>query len=101
MSLFQQIEGDVAVLSQNGVYKQVDVYERDGALYAKHGGGFIRLYADGATSQSKVRLDVLHFEGPLFKDALGRLFCHDKAKGVRALDSNNQQKLLGIAGPTE
>lgn len=32
MSFFKQVEGEAAVLVENGVYKQVDLYTRDGYL---------------------------------------------------------------------
>ena len=47
MGLFTKCDGDQAVLINNGVYKQVDVYERDGLLYAAIAGGYVRLKYDG------------------------------------------------------
>lgn len=74
--MFKQREGDAAVVVENGVFRQTDVYSRSGYLFAKVGPGFIRLYADGSTSKAKCRLDVLHVECRLQQDRFGRL-CDD------------------------
>jgi hypothetical protein len=52
MGLFVQSEGDVAVIVNNGVYKQVPLFVRDGLLYAAYGGGYIRLKEDGSTDRA-------------------------------------------------
>lgn len=96
MSFFQEIEGEAAVLVENGVYRQVPLYTRDGFLYAKTGAGFVRLMADGATTKAKMRLDYMSFEKPLFRDALGRL-CTADVKGAKALEPAKAQLLLGGA----
>lgn len=98
MSFFQEIEGEAAVLVNNGVYIQVPLYVRDGYLYAKVGGGFVRLMADGATTKAKLRLDFMSWTGPLCRDGLGRL-CTDKTPGVdvKRLSDDSTQKLLGGA----
>lgn len=71
--MFQKVEGETAILVDRGVYRQVDVYVRDGGLYARFGTGFIRLYADGSTSHPYSRLETLAYDGPLYRDRLGRL----------------------------
>lgn len=98
MSFFKEIEGEAAVLIENGVYKQVPLYSRDGYLYAKVGGGFVRLMADGATTKAKLRLDTLSWTGALYRDGLGRL-CSSDVKGVKTvvLEAATAQKLLGGA----
>lgn len=48
--LFHQIEDAAVILQSKGVYRQVKAYQRNGDLYAGHGGGFIRLYDRGNTS---------------------------------------------------
>lgn len=96
MSFFKEIEGEAAILVENGVYKQVPLYVRDGYLYAKVGGGFVRLMADGATTKSKLRLDFMSWNGPLHRDGLGRL-CSPDVKGSKSL-GHEAQKLLGGAG---
>lgn len=94
MSFFKQVEGEAAVLVESGVYKQVDLYTRDGYLYAKSNGGFVRLMADGSTTKAKQRLDFMTFDGPLMRDALGRLGTTDM-KGAKALEPAKAQLLLG------
>lgn len=93
MGLFKQIEGENAVIVESGVYKQADLYTRNGYLYAKAGGGFVRLYADGSTSKAKCRLDVLTFSKPLGTDKLGRL-CDASVPGARTLEVAKEQRLL-------
>ena len=94
MSFFKEVEGEAVILVQNGVYKQVPVYVRDGYLYAKISGGFVRIMADGSTTKAKMRLDFMSWSWPLFKDNMGRL-CTSEVTGAKALDSNHTQKLLG------
>ncbi len=94
MSFFREVEGEAAILVENGVYKQVPLYTRDGHLYAKTGGGFVRLMADGATTKAKVRLDFMSWNGELFRDSLGRL-CDATAKGGISLEPTKARLLLG------
>lgn len=93
MGMFKQVDGESAVVVESGVYKQTDLYSRDGYLYAKAGGGFVRLYADGSTSKAKCRLDVLAFGKPLCVDKLGRL-CDASVGGARSLERDKEQRLL-------
>lgn len=96
MSFFKEIEGEAAVLVEKGVYRQVALYERDGFIYAKISGGFVRLMADGATTKSRMRLDFMSFDGALYRDSLGRL-CTSDVKGAKALEPAKAQLLLGSA----
>jgi hypothetical protein len=96
MSFFKHVEGEAAVLVSRGLYRQTDLYTRDGYLYAKHGNGFARLMADGATTVPNLRLDFLTWSGPaLARDALGRL-CERSVAGARSLDKGAEAKLLGV-----
>lgn len=97
MSFFVHVEGEAAILVENGVYRQVDLYTRDGFLYAKTSGGFVRLMADGSTTKAKMRLEHLSWTGELRRDVLGRL-CTVDVSGSKALDASKAQLLLG--GPT-
>lgn len=90
--LFQKVEGENAIVVHNGVYRQCDVYERNGALFAKVGTGFIRLYANGSTSQTKTRLETLAYDGPLFADRLGRL-TREAKEGCKAITVQNDGTL--------
>lgn len=72
--LFQQIEHQQAVVVSNGTYQQVDLYARGSQLFAKHGSGYVRLYADGSTSKPKLRLDTLTIPAHMMrKSELGKL----------------------------
>jgi len=93
MSFFKQAEGEAAILVTNGVYQQVDIFTRDGYLYAKVGGGFVRLMADGSTSKAKTHLDFMSFSGPLAQ-RLGRL-CTGEVQGAKQLAATETQRLLG------
>lgn len=90
--LFQKVEGENAIVVHNGVYRQCDVYERNGSLFAKVGPGFIRLYANGSTSQTKTRLETLAYDGPLYADQLGRLTTKD-GEGHKAIAVTNEGTL--------
>ena len=94
MSFFQQVEGEAAVLVENGVYRQCDLYTRDGYLYAKIGSGFVRLHSDGATTKAKCRLDHMSWTGDLARDQLGRL-CRPDVPRSKVLGADQAQLLLG------
>lgn len=96
MSFFREIEGEVAILIENGVYKQTQIFVRDEHLYAKAGGGFVRLMADGSTTKAKCQLTFLSWNGQLCRDSLGRL-CTPKAAGATAL---NQDRAVALLGPS-
>lgn len=97
MSFFKQVEGEAAVLVSDGIYRQVDLYSRDGYLFAKFGAGFVRLKADGSTSKSKLRLEHMSWTGGLFKDTFGNLGTSEMRNVRRSLDEATTQKLLGGA----
>lgn len=94
MSFFKDIEGDGAVIVEKGVFKQVGLAIRDGYVFARVGGGYIRLMMDGSTSKANVSLDYLSWEGELRRDAYGRL-CSPDVNGSKALEPAKAQKLLG------
>jgi len=92
--LFKQIEGDSAIIAEGGVYKQADLYTRSGYLFAKAGGGFVRLYADGSTSKPKCRIDTLATPLPLCRDTFGRL-CDASLTGAVPIEPEKAVRLLG------
>lgn len=96
MAFFKEVEGEAAIVVHRGVYKQVPIYTRDGYLYAKVGGGFIRLMSDGSTTKDKTRLDYMTWSGTLKRDTFGRL-CTPDVHGARALEDERQQLLLGAS----
>lgn len=95
MGLFKALEGDSAVVVENGVYKQVPIYTRDGYLYGNMGGGFVRLNLDGSTSKPKCRLDYLDTTAPLGVDKMGRLCLPSERSGAISLDPSSTVLLAG------
>lgn len=93
---FKHIEGEAAVIIERGIYRQTDLYERNGFLYAKIGTGFVRLFADGSTTKAKARLDAMSWEGNLARDGLGRL-CRPTVSGSTPLPGDRQQALIAAA----
>lgn len=93
MSFFKQVEGEAAVLVENGVFKQCDVFIRDGYLYARTSGGFVRLMVDGSTSKARCSLDFMSYSSPLAQ-RLGRLCAHG-TEGSTELPAPAAQRLLG------
>lgn len=63
--MFTKLEGDSALTVQNGVFRHVDVFSMNGALFLGHGSGYVRVYDTGATSKSGVRVSILHCDLPL------------------------------------
>jgi len=97
MGLFQKVEGATAILSQNGIYRQVNVYTRDHYVYAELGTGFIKLMADGSTTKARCRLDMIVHDDPLYVDSLGRLVTSNTCRGAKALSEPQTRRLLGEA----
>ena len=98
MSLFREVDNEVAIIVDRGVYRQVALYTRDGYLYAKAHGGFVKLYADGATTRPNCRLETITFDGMLCRDPLGRL-CTDAVAKAVPLPTPDTQRLLGVIAP--
>lgn len=90
---FKDIEGEGVVLMQGGVFKQTTLATKDGYLFAKSSGGYIRIMEDGSTSKAGVAVDFLSFQGGL-ASRLGRLCLPDTA-GAKALAPPKMAKLLG------
>ncbi|MEM9734729.1 MAG: hypothetical protein AAF903_14800 [Pseudomonadota bacterium] len=101
---FQQVEGNAAILSNDGLWRQTDLYTLNGQLFAKWGAGFIRLKADRSTSKPRVKLIMLSWDGPLHRTKFGNLVAEpggdtvpvDEA-GMNALLGHNP--MLRIEGP--
>ncbi len=70
MKFFTQIPEAQAILRQSGVYRQVDLYARDGLVYAKYGAGYVRLAQGGSTSHPKI--NWLETDSPVGKITEGR-----------------------------
>lgn len=88
--MFIELTGHEVCLIERGVYRQCPLYtNRDGFLFARVGSGFIRLNRDGTTSKAGARVDLLVYDGRLYRDSFGRLTT-DPAKGKEPLVSTPQ-----------
>lgn len=72
MDYFHQIEDGKAVIrGKNGLYRQVDLFQRGGRVFAKYGAGFLRLHPQGGTSNPAVAwLDLDPGHGEIAPKAL-------------------------------
>lgn len=89
---FKHLEGETVILVQNGVYRQADLYEWKGGLFAKSSGGFVRLKENGSTSKDGINIDTLIFDGELQRDRFGRL----AVKGGQVLGEAQTLKLTKL-----
>lgn len=63
MERFHIIPEAEAIVRSRGVFKQVKVYQRAGAVYVGVGGGFVRLYMGGNTGQPNLAWDDIDIPG--------------------------------------
>ncbi len=70
---FKKIEDSFCVLFTKGSYKQVEIYEREGLIFAKFGGGFIKVYQNGYTSKNEVVCKGINCMGVIWKEGAGGL----------------------------
>lgn len=54
MDFINRIDNAFAWMKSGGIYRQVDLYHRGETLFAKWGGGYVRLSVSGSTSVPKV-----------------------------------------------
>lgn len=66
-------------------------------MFAKLGSGYIRLNADGSSSVDGVAIDLLAYDGPLFKDKFGRL-CVKGEAGFTPLTATPDGDILLLKG---
>lgn len=92
MGVFKQVDGDSVILQSRGVFTQAELYERDGELYAKISGGFVRLYKSGGTSKDKVSIVQIISDINFHEDKFGRLCAPGTGKELPAPE---HQKLIG------
>ena len=96
--MFKQIVGQSAVVRKGGVFRTCDLYSYRGQLFAKFGAGFVRLNADGGSSLDGLAMDLLVYDGPLFKDRFGRL-CVEPIEGTKPLQVTPDGTILVIEAP--
>jgi len=94
MSLFKLKDGDQAIISSNGVQKQVNLYERNGYLFAGlSNNSFIMLKSDGSTSKPNTFLLHLETATPLYRGLFNRLGTKEIPKAV-LLDDELKARLM-------
>lgn len=71
--MFKKMNGDQALLVAKGTFKEADLFEFQGGLFAKHGSGYVRLKANGSTSKPGVDFCHLETEAELWSDPFGRI----------------------------
>jgi hypothetical protein len=89
--MFKPLNGDNAVLRQNGVFRVAPLYiDRTGRLFAKHGTGFVALKATADTSVVGLLVEEIDTEAQLFVSPVGNLFAGD-GPNRRALDDRRDK----------
>jgi len=81
--MFTEIPGNLVLLQIGGVFKQAAVYRctLNTRIYAKHGGGYIRLGGGDATSHPKVSrvCDLREAPNLVMRDRVrGPEFCENR-----------------------
>lgn len=86
MDRFHVVDDAAVILRSRGVYRQVKVYLRAGAVYAGAGAGFVRLHKGGGTSVPNVSWDDIDLNGAgadsLAADSYGRLSYNGPLKQI-------------------
>lgn len=86
MDRFHVVDDAAVILRSRGVYRQVKVYLRAGAVYAGAGAGVVRLYKGGGTSVPNISWDDIDLNGSgpegLVADAHGRLSYNGQLKQI-------------------
>lgn len=68
--LFHEIPDAIAIVRRGGVEKQVNLFHRNGRVYAAASGGYVRIGTNGNTAVPN--LTVMDIDGPTFTvDGLG------------------------------
>lgn len=72
--MFHQIPDSVVILKTRGVYRQTTAYGHKGFVFAKYGGGFIRLkkHLNGTTAP-QVSWDEIELPFEIKYDATGNM----------------------------
>lgn len=70
---FSQVPEAFVVTLEKGIYRQTELYEKEGKLFAKQKGGYIVLFNDGKTSVPSVKWEGINGAGYKKKSTYGRL----------------------------
>lgn len=76
---FSAIQDAQAVIRHGVVHKQVQLYDRAGKVYAKHGSGYVRVFGDGRTAHPDIKWEDI-FMGEIIEPS------HLKPKQLEAPD---------------
>jgi len=68
MNFFTEIPEGQAIIHSRGVYRQAALFERDGSIHAKHGGGYVRLSQGGSCSAPTVRWSEIDVPNGAWKE---------------------------------
>ena len=71
--MFTPIVTGVVILCRNGLYRQCDAFERNGELYAKSFGGFVRLLGGNTTTLTNCRSIEVNLPAGYVFNAFGKL----------------------------
>jgi len=52
---FKEIDDSIAILKYKRSFKQAKCYEREGVVYARDGGGFVKLAVNGSTTNCDIK----------------------------------------------
>lgn len=66
MDLFSIVTGAKVIISDRGIYRQVECYERGDMLFAAYRNGFVRLLARNITTVPHVKWDAI--EGVRYRE---------------------------------
>lgn len=106
--MFRELEGDTAIIVENGIYKAGALYEHNGYLFVKINGGYVKVYENGATSKithgknsGGQVLDSLQIDTnrPLYRDPQGRVMVNRVNDKVTLLSPAATAKLLELPAP--
>jgi hypothetical protein len=94
--IFVRIPDAVAILSKGGTWKECDMYRLDQAVFAKFGGGYVRLLGDSRTSNGyaiyKIVSDVV-----FGTDRLNRLYIGDDPPTITNTNGYQPERLTTYA----
>jgi|WetSurMetagenome_2_1015567.scaffolds.fasta_scaffold354503_2 hypothetical protein len=102
--MFKALDGDTCILVENGVYKVGALFEYNGYLFAKVGGGFVKLFENGSTSKAgRLTLESLQLDAArtLYRDPHGRIMTRKTNDKVSLLAPAAAAKLLELPPPQD
>ena len=80
MDFFTAISEGQGIIHARGVYRQVALFERKGRVYARHGGGYVRLIQGGSTSSPNIRWAEIYTPNGEHDERSGYVFYSEVTK---------------------